>query len=240
MSRQLRLLHPGEQAPLVPNLSVEQVKLFTHFSETPEPNPAPLREWMERVGLKRKDGESDLVFAYRVFRHIKDHFHYESPAGDQSASAVCGKGKSDCYGLSNLFIAVLRDNAVPARKLIGRMANSGKMYDPASATAAGEGKEHVKAEFFARSIGWVPIDAAAAVSSPDAGAFAFFGNDPGDFITFSNDPYGTTETFVAGKLWGVAAQDVGIWWRAGDPTRKIRIEKTWTVTMEAKANPLPK
>lgn len=230
MSRRLRPLFAGEKGVPVPDLSPEEVKLFTLSSTMGQPNPAVFREWMERVGLKRKDGESDQMLGYRVLRYIKHHFRYESPTGDQSASAVCGAGKSDCMGLSNLFTWVMRDNGVPARKLIGRFADSGKMHDLKSAKPGSEGKEHVKAEFFIRGVGWVPVDTAAAVASPNASDFAFIGDDPGNFITLSHDPLGTTDTFLTGKLHGIAAQGISFDWRVSDKARNVRFEITWTVT----------
>jgi hypothetical protein len=71
----------------------------------------------------------------------------------------------------------------------------------------------------------------------DAGDFVYFGNDPGNQIAFSNDPYGMTETHIAGRVFGVAPQDVSIWWRTGDLGRKINVEKTWTVTKEPISKP---
>jgi hypothetical protein len=243
MSRQLRQMHPEEKASSVPDLSPEEVKLFTLSSETGQPNSGPFREWMGRVGLKRKDGENDLTIAFRTLQYIRHHFRYEfpPPPGDRSLSTVCGTGKSDCGGLSNLFIWLMRDNGVPARKLCGRLASSGKPYDGNSTKSDSEGKEHCKAEFFARGVGWVPIDIAHAVSTPNASDFSVFGNDPGDFVALSHDPFGMIETFQNGKQEGVANQGVFLWWRnPSDKTRKVRVEVTWTVTKEPMANPSPK
>jgi hypothetical protein len=240
MSRQLRPLHAGEKAPLVSDLSPEEVKLYTLSSQAGQPNPGPFRDWVGRVGLKRKDAESEVAFAYRTFQYIKHHFQYAFPPGDRSASAVCAKGKSDCDGLSNLFTWIMRDHGVPARKLFGRHAYSGKVYDGEVTKADGEGKEHVKAEFFARGIGWIPVDTAAAVNSPHAGDFAFFGNDPGDFITLAHDPVGSIDTFLAGKREGVAAQAISLWWHSNEKTRKVRFETTWTVTKEPNTSSLSK
>jgi hypothetical protein len=223
MSRKLRPLDEGEAAPKVADLSAEQVKWYTRYSYhgVLEPNPKPFRDWLTKAGLKRKAGEDDLVFAYRVFQYIQRHFRYKNPPGDQSLAAVCASGQSDCGGLSGLFIGVMRDNGVPARHLTGRMATPG-------------GNTHIRAEFFARGVGWVPVDAAAAVSDSGGITFDYFGNDPGDLLALSQDPTGKLETFVVGKLPGVACQGIGYWWRGTGKGEELRWQETWTVKKETK------
>jgi hypothetical protein len=221
MSRKLRPLTKGQAVPKVADLSAEAVKWYTRYSwdGVLEPNPKPFREWLAKVGLKRKAGEGELVFAYRAFQYIQRHFGYKYPPDDRSLAAVCASGQSDCGGLSGLFVAVMRENGVPARALTGRMAASG-------------GLGHVRAEFFARGVGWVPVDAAAAVSDSNGSTFDFFGNDPGDLLALSHDPMGKTETFVAGNVTAVACQGLGYWWRGTGKGEKLRWDETWTVKKE--------
>jgi hypothetical protein len=219
MSRKLQGLAEGQEAPNVADLSAEEVKWYTRYSDNGdlEPNPKPFRDWLGKVGLKRKAGERDMQFAYRAFQYIQRQFRYQSPAGDQSIAAVCVSGQSDCAGLSALFIGVMRDNGVPARALTGHMAASGD-------------NAHVRAEFFARGVGWVPVDAAAATSDREGGGgFAFFGNDPGDLLALSHDPTGRIETFIVGKLPSVSRQGIGYWWRGTGKDEKLLWKNTWTV-----------
>lgn len=229
MSRKLLPLAEGQAAPKVADLSAEEVKWYTRFSEDGvlEPNPKPFREWLGKAGLKRETGEGDLAFAYRAFEYLKHHFRYEFPTGDRSLAAVCASGRSDCAGLSAVFIGVLRDNGVPARALTGRMAVSGD-------------ESHVRAEFFARGVGWVPVDTAAAVSDGGGSAFAFFGNDPGDLLVLSHDPTGSVDTFVVGKRASVARQGIGYWWRGTGKDEKLRQVEKWTVRKEKMVQARPK
>jgi transglutaminase-like putative cysteine protease len=91
---------------------------------------------------------------------------------------------------------VLRAHAIPARALTGRWALSAER---------GPGKEaydqqHVKAEFFAKGVGWVPVDPALAVvydKTPDG--LRYFGNDEGDFVTMHLDNAMVLDTVYFGR-----------------------------------------
>ncbi len=79
-ARRLRPLATGRQAPEVPDLTPEEVQWYTRSSRTLDADATPLRDWIERSDLKRKDGESDMALARRVFSTIKHHLTYEFPA----------------------------------------------------------------------------------------------------------------------------------------------------------------
>jgi transglutaminase-like putative cysteine protease len=68
---------------------------------------------------------------------------------------------------------------VPARQLAGHNAISGKR-----GTSASDLQYHVRAEFFADGVGWVPVDVAFGVVASDA----HFGNDAGDHLRLHVDP----------------------------------------------------
>ena len=77
---------------------------------------------------------------------------------------------------------------------------------------ADDEKHHVKAEFFAHGIGWVPVNAAGAVGDTAGGDFAFFGNDPGDFIAMANDGDLVLDSFHWGKQNYGVIQGLVYWW----------------------------
>ena len=106
---------------------------------------------------------------------------------DRHASFVCQHDSADCGGMSILYVATLRANQVPARVLFGRWAKSAV----AGATLQGAPyhQQHIKSEFFAQGIGWVPADLSRAVTadkSPEG--LRHFGYDSGEFLTVHVDP----------------------------------------------------
>ncbi len=230
MARRLRPLAAGQDAPEVKDLSAKEVKQYTRSSETMDLDAKPFREWMERGDLKRKDGESDLTLARRAFAYIKHHFTYEFPTKNASASSVCQGGKSDCGGLSCLFTATMRANGVPARVLAGRWAESQKPGDKLGDEPYRQW--HVKAEFFARGVGWVPVDTSGAVSDTNGPDFACFGDDPGDFLVLEVDQDLTLDSFVSGKQNVFVMQGIDYWWSGSGADKNNRFEEKWTVEKE--------
>ena len=229
-SRRLRPLATGQEAPDVKDLSAEEVKHYTRSSETMDLDAKAFREWMDGGGLTRKDGESDMAFAHRAFAYIKHHFTYEFPTKNDSASSVCKGGKSDCGGLSCLFTATMRANGVPARVLAGRWAESQKPGDKLGGEVYKQW--HVKAEFFARGVGWVPVDTSGAVGDVGGPDFASFGNDPGDFIVMEVDQDITLDSHVSGKQNAFVMQGVFHWWGGSGADKNNRYEEKWTVEKE--------
>jgi len=98
-------------------------------------------------------------------------------------SVICRTLTGDCGGFAALFVSIMRANGIPARTLVGRWAGSGQ-------------QTHVKAEFWAKDTGWVPVDLTSAFKQEDR----FFGNDYGDFITFHTD----NDLVVDSVYWGPA------------------------------------
>jgi hypothetical protein len=172
-------------------------------------------EWVETHGLQRQSNEGEIHFARRVFLALKGDMQYDAPLRkDFHATAVCKSGRADCGGLSVLFASILRLNNIPARTLWGRWAKSaepGKIWfnHPYYQT-------HVKAEFFARGVGWVPVDVSSAIlqdQSPEG--LQFFGNDPGDFITFHVDGNLEIDTLLFG-IKSLGNLQTTRWWIRGD------------------------
>jgi transglutaminase-like putative cysteine protease len=97
-----------------------------------------------------------------------------------------------------LFVAAMRANGIPARSLVGKWAASMK-----PGVVIGDipnAMQHVKAEFYADGVGWVPVDQSAAVlQDKSADELAHFGKDPGDFLAFHVDFELTLDTGPFGR-----------------------------------------
>jgi transglutaminase-like putative cysteine protease len=212
-----RRLKPGEPAKEVLPLSAADRKHFLADMGDIDHKSDDLKAWLRENGLNRADGESDVDFARRVFQAIRTGSKYEyRPNDPRRASAVCVSGRSDCGGLSNLFVAALRANGVPARALLGRWAVSSKPGEKLGEVAFGQW--HVKSEFYAAGVGWVPADVASAVvHDRSAEGVRYFGADPGDFLTFHVDPNLTLDTRVSGVQTANNLQ-IPVWWVVGSGT----------------------
>ena len=110
------------------------------------------RAWLVTEDLKRKSAERDLDFAHRAMQAMVKTYTYRFELkSDRSASAVCKAGWSDCGGLATVYVSILRSNGIPARCL------SGRNVKPDST--------HVRLDFYAEGVGWVPGDPALAIGS---------------------------------------------------------------------------
>ncbi len=125
------------------------------------------QSWLRKQGLRREAAERDLDFAYRAMETlVRSHTYRAEVWSNRSASAVSASGWSDCGGLATIYVGILRANGIPARCLSGRSVNPNT--------------PHVKMEFFAENVGWVPGDPAVAIGSHRAEAG--FGRDRFDMI----------------------------------------------------------
>ena len=162
-----RTLEPGAANPPVRRLTPAERSGFlaatTHFDFS----TSRFQTWLRKQGLRRKSGERDLDFAYRAMESlVKTHTYRAELWSNRSASAVCTSGWSDCGGLATIYVSILRANGIPARCLTGRS------IDPNTT--------HVKMDFYADDVGWVPGDPAVAIGSHRAGAG--FGREHFDMI----------------------------------------------------------
>jgi len=81
----------------------------------------------------------------------------------------------------------MRANGIPARLIGGRWADSQKGDD---------GKYHVKSEFFAKGVGWVPVDSSGAMTDASGNEYARLGHDAGDFIAMTTAEDLEVESFM--------------------------------------------
>jgi hypothetical protein len=138
------------------------------------------QQWLDHHDLRCRGDEDTIDFARRVFVTIQDNFTYQFPAGhDGKASSAIAAGAGDCGSLCAVFVSALRANGVPARALLGHWARS---MEPRGASLRST-QCHVKAEFIADGVGWVPVDPSRSLNDRSPGGLRFFGYDPGDFLT---------------------------------------------------------
>ncbi|MBM3462599.1 MAG: hypothetical protein FJX76_10910 [Armatimonadetes bacterium] len=183
---------------------------------------AEFRSWMRQRDLLRKSGEDDVALGRRIFLFIKRAGHYEHTAEmDRISSHVARSCTSDCGGLQILFGSVMRANGVPFRALVGRWAQSAR---------PDVGQYHVKGEFYADRVGWVPVDLSSAVLfDRSEEGLRFFGQDPGNFIVLHFDPEVTLATRSFGPRTIDWLQGFVYWVNGGGTLQGSKAESTWTV-----------
>ena len=163
------------------------------------------QKWLDEHDLRRRPQGSTIDFSRRVFSYLKRTMQYEYLGDmDRRATHVCRAGRSDCGGMSSLFVAILRANNIPARAMAGRWASNAK--PPASDVASQyqqishSQQVHVKAEFFVDEVGWIPVDLSSGVlHDHSTDGLRYFGRDPGDFFVLHIDPCVEVETPTFGR-----------------------------------------
>jgi len=191
-------------------LSLSERALNLRSSDTINFTAPSFQKWLDSKYLHKQASERDLDFSFRVYQTIRNlyHYHYDAKQ-DRRASLICQTNATDCGGFSNLFVATLRANSIPAHCLAGRLAKS-------SLVATDYGQCHVKSEFFAEGIGWVPVDMSYGVGSQDKDAQQNFGNDPGDFLTMHTDTDLILNPKPFGPTTAVGLQGISHWvWGEG-------------------------
>jgi transglutaminase-like putative cysteine protease len=189
-----------------------------------------IENWAAKVGLKdRAAEEGEIDYAHRVFQAIVATCQYEyRNEQDRAASHVAMAGRSDCGGLCNLFVALLRAHGIPARTLAGRWAFSAR-----PGQRMGEVdyfQEHIKAEFFAQGVGWIPIDlSSATLYEGPSEKSRYFGNDPGTFVTIHLDSELTFDTIYFGSKTMNLLQKASYWVTGLGSLAGVVISENWLV-----------
>jgi transglutaminase-like putative cysteine protease len=230
-TRKLIPLAADAKSPPVPDLPEKVRKSALAAAGDVDHETPAFRAWLKEEKLTRQPKETDLDFARHSFLALCGKFKYEfrnNGAMDRLASSVCKGTGSDCGGLSALFCAVMRANGILARELVGRWARS----DDPSETLGGEPYHqwHIKAEFFAKGIGWVPVDLASAVlHDKSAQGLRFFGDDPGDFLTFHLDTDLDVDTIHFGRKMAHNLQNPAYWMTGKGSADKPVVTEEWKV-----------
>ncbi|MEY4395264.1 MAG: hypothetical protein RL595_2513 [Planctomycetota bacterium] len=192
------------------------------------------KNWMENMGCIRKADERDLDFAFKAFKKI----HYKmaldnSEKQDRKSTAVSIIGKSDGAGISNLYVAVLRANNIPARTIWGRWIRTPKELEKFK--GARKDQMGVRCEFFAENIGWVRADPATALyeKANKIDPQQFFGMDYIPFFVQHVDPsFEVINPLTNKRLSMISLQMPGYWFTLKDNTSspKVSFVHEWTIT----------
>jgi hypothetical protein len=198
-SRNLERREPNVSYSSPPVLSTSEHRAALAETTTLDYSQDVFQQWLRKHRLHKTANESDLDFGRHAFLAITHALRYDyAELMDRHASHICQTDRADCGGMCALFAATLRANGVPARMLMGRWARSADPHG--TLDGAPYHQQHVKAEFYANGVGWIPVDLSSAVThdkTPEG--LRYFGHDHGDFLTVQLDP----DVQVDSVHWGV-------------------------------------
>ncbi len=228
-ARQLLPLRPGDRPAAVPVLTAAEEKAALASSGLCNFDTSEFKKWLDDRKLRRTGAEVDVDFGRRVFLVVTRDYAYDwKPAQDRHVSKLAAAKETDCGGMCLVFAAAMRANGIPARALAGRWATSAKAGAQLNGVAYFQ--THVKAEFFARGVGWVPVDPASGrLHDKSKEGLLYFGNDPGDFLTLHID----TDLILPTTRFGMKTlgfmQGVHFWVKGNPAGEKGTSEESWVV-----------
>lgn len=227
LERHLTPLGPGSKATPVEALTEAQEKAALATSATADYEADYFQRWLDAQKLRRGKQESDLDFARRAFQVVTKSFTYSyDPNQDRRVSKLCSAKGTDCGGMAVLFVSTLRGNRLPARVLSGRWAESAKADEKVGGFTYYQ--THVKAEFYVKGIGWVPVDPASTALG-DKGGLRFFGHDAGNFLTMHVDTDLLVNTIHFGQKSVTWLQGVSFWVAGSGTTDNPMTRMDWQV-----------
>lgn len=127
--------------------------------------------------------ESDppIVAAHKMYDWLLDTFtyNYKAPgAGIGDVRWACDSKTGDCSDYASMFIAVMRNQGIPADHEFGFPIRS----------KASEGRipfYHCWARFYVEGVGWIPLDISEADKHPDLREYNF-GSQSADLLKFTH------------------------------------------------------
>ncbi|MEM6472049.1 MAG: C39 family peptidase [Planctomycetota bacterium] len=228
--RKLRKVGRSDRRRDDPNtLDAATVARFLRSDETYDFDSSEFQQWKRQRTLYPTSRQTEIEFAEAVFDRIAADYRYGFDFKQKRvASNLCRTRETDCGGLSILFVATMRSEGIPSRSLVGHYAES------LSAGQRGreepEGKRHVIAEFYARGVGWVPIDLASAILAPTARlGKSHFGSQSKPFATLHFDHQVRFDTRVWGEKTENFLQFPRLWFRGRGPFKNRKISDGWDV-----------
>jgi len=226
--RQLLPLRAGDKPAAPPVLTAAEEKASLASGALCDFDNGEFKKWLDDRKLRRGGTENEVEFGRRVFLAVTRGFAYEyKPAQDRHVSKLTAAKETDCGGMCLVFVAAMRANGVPARVLAGRWALSARAGEQDNGVAYFQ--THVKAEFFARGVGWVPVDLASGrLHDKSKEGLLFFGNDPGDFLTLHVDTDLVADTMF-GRRTVPFMQGVHFWVKGAPAGEKGISEESWQV-----------
>jgi len=212
-----------EAIPVPQDITPEEAQVYLRQTSHIDYNNPKFQQWLDANKL-RPNNEHALAFALRVFQFVRSTFKYEFVNDmDRRASGIAKAGKTDCGGFGILFSAIMRPNGIPTRLLFGRWAASQK-------SRTSYNQVHVKAEFFIKGIGWIPVDLASSILHDKTAPYMKnFGKDNGDFVVMHIEHDICVDTLYYGRTVELCCQGV-LFWTGPDGRGDGPTESSWEVT----------
>ncbi|HEX3880683.1 MAG TPA: transglutaminase-like domain-containing protein [Bryobacteraceae bacterium] len=138
-----------------------------------------IRAWAREV-VDQAHAHTDLEMARAIYNHIIATVKYDKSGkgwGRGDIYYACEARRGNCTDFHAIFIGYARAMGIPARFAIGFPL-------PADRGAGKIAGYHCWAEFYAKGIGWVPVDASEAGKNPAKREY-FFGAHDENRIEFS-------------------------------------------------------
>jgi transglutaminase-like putative cysteine protease len=131
-----------------------------------------IRAWARDV-VQKANAHTDLEMARAIYNHVVSTVKYDKTGkgwGQGDIYYACQERRGNCTDFHAIFIGYSRAVGLPARFAIGFPLPSDR----------GEGRidgYHCWAEFYAKGIGWVPVDASEAAKNPSRREYFFGAHD---------------------------------------------------------------
>jgi transglutaminase-like putative cysteine protease len=138
-----------------------------------------IRKWANEV-VDAANARSDLEKARAIYDHVVSTVKYDKTGkgwGRGDIYYACEARRGNCTDFHAIFIGYARALGIPARFAIG-------LPVPAEHGSGQIAGYHCWAEFYAKGIGWVPIDASEAAKDPSKRKY-FFGSHDENRIEFT-------------------------------------------------------
>ena len=143
------------------------------------PIDGKIKQWALEV-VNAAGAKTDLEKARAIYNHIVATVKYDKSGqgwGRGDIYYACDARRGNCTDFHAIFIGYCRALGIPARFAIGFPL-------PADRGAGQISGYHCWAEFYAKGIGWVPIDASEAAKNPAKREY-FFGAHDENRVEFS-------------------------------------------------------
>ncbi len=136
------------------------------------PIDGQIRTWAREV-VQKANAHTDLEMARAIYDHVVSTVKYDKSGkgwGRGDIYFACEERRGNCTDFHAMFIGYCRSIGIPARFAIGFPLPSAR----GEGTIAGY---HCWAEFYAKGIGWVPVDASEAAKNPSKRGYFFGAHD---------------------------------------------------------------
>jgi transglutaminase-like putative cysteine protease len=131
-----------------------------------------IRAWAREV-VNAAHAKTDLEMARAIYNHVVATVKYNKSGkgwGNGDIYYACDARRGNCTDFHAIFIGYARALGIPARFAIG--------FPLPSERGAGRiSGYHCWAEFYAKGIGWIPVDASEAAKNPEKRTYFFGAHD---------------------------------------------------------------